>query len=82
MSPNFFFQQCDMGPRPETCLYSRYTFNTRHQRDRESIRDFAQALTDLSLNCQFGPEAAFLVRDQVIEAPDDDHHLVLADMLY
>ena len=55
-----------MAPRDETCLYSRYTFNTRHQKDRETPDDFAQALKALSTKCQFGSEADLLVRDQFI----------------
>jgi len=57
-----------MTPR-ETCLSSRFTFNTRFQGDRESLVDFVRALKILSSKCQFGTDPAAiecLVRDQFI----------------
>jgi hypothetical protein len=45
--------------------YERYLFNTRSQRDNESIDEFYSALLALSKNCSFGDLTSSLIKDRV-----------------
>ena len=46
--------------------YERYLFNTRSQRDNQSIDEFYSALLALSKNCSFGDLTSSLIKDRVI----------------
>ena len=56
---------------PPSCILARYRLHNRNQSEQETVADYAAALRELSVHCQFGPCLEHALRDQFIVGMKD-----------